>query len=148
MNELKLKLDEIKNKEEISTYIDLFSTDGLHLEEIHSFLEMPSNEKYVRMFFYDFGLHFNEYFLFNRSYRIKDLSTYKLLVKYICSYAIYVEHNVDLENIKNKKLISSDFKEQFKSFQNKEGECYYRGQTDYQWGLVPSFLDNIYLIQI
>lgn len=133
----------------INNLTDIFDTKKLTITEIEMFLHDVENRKYIDEFFIKIKYLFNIDINQNEIVSEANISYYRLLVKCICANAI-LEYNKEQEiSIKNNNLTEDTFDEIYikynginKYINEKSNKVFFRGQSDFNWNLIPSFFRN------
>ena len=150
-------LDVTKIKNELSKWLDanttsnkiadLFETKYLSNEEITCFLTNEFNRKFIDKFIQNFHIDKHLHLYLDLMINDKTISYYKTLIKCICVNAILEYTNAEERNLSNES-----FEKEFLDYEIKKISSYdhldidekvfFRGQSDYEWGLIPSMFRN------
>lgn len=125
--------------------IDLFSTKEITNDIIKKFLELEENKVFFRQFYYMLTVTYDliyddNIFTLDEKFIEKNIKIYRLLVKCICVYAIIDEKinhggslNGEVLSYENMKKVSNVYS---------DTNTFFRGQSNYSWGVVPSIFRN------
>ncbi|MBR6517431.1 MAG: FRG domain-containing protein [Bacilli bacterium] len=134
--------------------VELFDTSNLEGYKIKQFLLNEKNETYIDSFIYYLNLYYLKNIIINFDMNANsNLSFFRLFIKCVCAYALLDFKLNNGQVLKHENMTINDFDELFdfqsikNYFQRTFGlttnfKSFYRGQSHYSWGLVPSFFRN------
>lgn len=134
--------------------VNLFETNGLDEDKIKEFLSNIENIDYINMFISYLNLNCSIHELISLDIiNTKNLSLLRLFIKCVCAYAL-LDHKLNYGRVlQYENLTIKDTADLFDTISDEEPirrildlpsyyKAYYRGQSNYSWGLIPSFFRN------
>lgn len=146
---------------ELKIFKNLFNTDDMDNQSINIFFYYNNEyawdfiqyllDEYKNISLNDtlfYNRYNNEYFdlindFLNAIITDKNINTYRTFVKAVCIHELYkIKKNKENNEIEGYLKVTVDNQKKLFKVLNQENNFLYRGQTNYEWGIIPSIFRN------